>query len=349
MRGVVAATALGAVAASSVALAGHNQVITGPDAVYWLSASTTNEPKDGPISQSTGRSLSMGRWDKDASKGRTSNSEALSGSLSEDRPDNALDQYIGKRPTGRVLVFWGCSEHALRGQPLIVDLKYAKAPAVASILKRLRLGMPMPTAARHHKTERRQRHRHHHHQHHHNQVAQVVPAPVTAQLEPVPRSPEAAFGLTPDQEFMAPITLDAHTRLPSGAIELRWSAPTGVSAYFASAVGEGEEGALAIWTSSKAGPGDGRAPDYLSDSEIKSLVSEDWLLRTGTQACTLPVEAMRAFGRGGRASVIAYGGESNFIYPARPTNRKVPWHIKWETKVRYRSSGVAPLDQAAGR
>jgi hypothetical protein len=35
---------------------------------------------------------------------------------------------------------------------------------------------------------------------------------------------------------------------------------------------------------------------------------------------------------------VAYGGESNFSYPARPADPKVAWNIEWTVKVRYRSA-----------
>jgi hypothetical protein len=104
---------------------------------------------------------------------------------------------------------------------------------------------------------------------------------------------------------------------------------------------------VVMWTSSEAQASSFGLPEYLSDGEIARLVGIHVLMPATQTECTIPVEALSAAGRAGFYNFVAYGGETNLSYPARPPAPQ-PWHILWRVKVRYRAStgGMVGMDMS---
>ena len=77
-------------------------------------------------------------------------------------------------------------------------------------------------------------------------------------------SPEIKFDLTPDQDFLGPLTLTTNAKNPSGSAQLGWSPVSGARAYAAIAIGaggggRGEDPTVVLWSSSEIGGGGLRA------------------------------------------------------------------------------------------
>jgi hypothetical protein len=161
-------------------------------------------------------------------------------------------------------------------------------------------------------------------------------------------APEINFSLASDQDFMGPINLDAGAKLASCAVDLRWGDVSEAKAFFAWAIGSSNDKTMVLWSSANAGSGGFAAPAYLSNSDIRRLVAEGWLMKGETRACTVPAEVVQSTQRGAVTFMTAYGGEADFAYPPRPRDPKVPWRIDWTTKVRYHSTTMAMLGQAGG-
>ena len=46
---------------------------------------------------------------------------------------------------------------------------------------------------------------------------------------------------------------------------------------------------------------------------------------------------------GGMMSMIAYGPETNIVYPPKPADPKTPWNPEWNVRVRNKSTTMAML------
>ena len=377
-RGLVATAALTAVGVAGVVLASQNQIITGPEADYWVSASTTSGLAGmmgaGGGRPSMSQMLSMGLSGGPPAGGAHSLNLQLGSKASASGPPHAdhlpppglnggsplplltpqapppapheeggerVQRFREQKPDGRMLIFWGCGEHAPNGQPISLEFSHMTDPGYAERFGQAMRGMPVSP--------------------------QTPPSPANwttygewpnARSGGPPQgslvgphqvrgnySPDIEFSLGPDQDFMGPIALDSRNRSPSGSVELRWGDVMGARAFTATVMGAGDDKTMVIWTSSQAGPGGLSAPAYLSNGDIHRLVADHWLLPAEARACQVPAEVVQALGKGGMTTMVAYGGEANFAYPPRPVDPKTPWHIKWETKVRYRSSTMGMLGQ----
>jgi len=260
-------------------------------------------------------------------------------------------------PKGKILIFWGCGEHAPQGQPVVLDLSQLADPSA-------RMGM----------------------------MAKMAPQPVTLDTvhPPSPErwksygewpnaksstgldanssllgahvvkgnySPDINFTVAQSQDFLAPIQISGNARDASGAVPLQWQAMSGARGLFISVIGSGGKGAdggpiLVMWTSAQVQLGwGGLTADYLTPHDADRLLTSKVLLPGETTACTVPAEVASPGGSQAANlmySMTAYGGETNFAYPPRPDDPKVPWNIQWETKVRYRSATGGMLGRIMG-
>jgi hypothetical protein len=246
-----------------------------------------------------------------------------------------------QQPKGRILIFWGCGEHAPAGQPLVIDFaKLGPQGQGASQFTALSRGLgitPMqpPSPARNATYGEWPN----------AQTRGEVPQQGSLQGAHTVRgdySPAINFTLGADQDFLPPIQLRTNAKNPSGSVSLGWGAVDGAKGYFASMFGGGTGGDAMMWVSSAAQASAFGLPEYLSDREIGRLVGQHVLLLASQTSCTVPVEAVKAAGQGGFLRLVAYGGEYNVEYPARPPAPK-PWNIAWRVKVRYRAETSALL------
>jgi hypothetical protein len=251
-----------------------------------------------------------------------------------------------QQPHGKILIFWGCGEHAGPGQPFVIDFANLGAQKGGEQFMALARGLgvtPMqpPSPARNATYGEWP-----------NAQSQTsVPGDGSLQGAHTIKgnyTPEIHFNLSPDQDFLPPFQLTTNTKNPSGSASLGWRHVDGAKGYFATMFGGAGQDQIVMWTSSQAGQASAFAlPDYLSDGEIDRLVGNHVLMAPSQTDCTIPEEAVQAAGRGGFFNLVAYGGESNISSPPRPAPPQ-PWHVAWEVKLRYRSStsGLVGMDLA---
>jgi hypothetical protein len=253
-------------------------------------------------------------------------------------PTGAMPNYGDGAMNGRILIYWGCGDHARPGQPLELDFA------------RLRSGQMPPGMAA-------------------NGLRPMIPPSQTSAATfgewPNPRSnatipangslvgahriagnysPEINFSLAPGQDFLPPIRLTSNTPAPSGAVPLAWNAVTNARAYFVMAMGTAGDNTMIMWTSSEVQIGMMAAMDYLAPEEITRLLAQRVLLQPTATQCTVPAEVA---GRVQAASLMmtAFGPEANFSAPERPARAPRGWAPDWTVKLRTRSAYMGMLGQ----
>ncbi|RYF94010.1 MAG: hypothetical protein EON95_06870 [Caulobacteraceae bacterium] len=356
------------------------QTVTGPTAVYWISASTAAGPMagmsgmGGPGASARPRFGQMMRGGMGFGGGgpvktlklqlgssRTAASPAAdhfwspairmgaSVPLLSPRPADPNPRgYAGRtdgqyeQPKGRLLIYWGCGAKAGPGQPVVIDFaKMGQNPqAVAAMMTGLDVAPMKEPSA--------------------DRFATYGEWPNSRNNEPVPGgaslvgehsvkgnySPDIKLTLTAGQDFMEPIRLRQGPDA-GGGTALSWPAIARSRGYHITVMGaqearRGQETTMVMWTSSQVQGGAFGTPDYISDEDLARLVARKVLLPGTATACTVPAEVVKA-SPSGLLSMTAWGGEADFAYPARPADPKVAWNIQWTAKARYRSTYGAIL------
>ncbi|MGH7022263.1 MAG: hypothetical protein ACREEB_01585 [Caulobacteraceae bacterium] len=375
--GRTAALVCGVAAAGMAASApSARQVVTGPVAVYWMSAATTSGMAGmmGGGRPSMASILAM-RNGGGAGYSHTlvlqlGSSQRAADPTAEHDPPQALG--VGpvlplvtpapstpavheetqpgpppqfRQPHGRMLIFWGCGEHAPPGQPLVIDFAQAAKgqmpPQFAALMHGLAVRPMEPPSAARNATYGEWPNR---------DSRTSVPANGSLQGDHFIHgnySPDIHFSLTANQDFLPPFVLTANQKNDSGSATLAWRPIDGARGYFGAMFGAQGQGDVVMWTSSASQTFAFALPDYLSDGEIDRLVASHALLDASTTSCVVPEEAVRAAGRAGFFMLNAYGGETNISYPPRPPAPR-PWHIAWQVKIRYKSStsGLLGMDMS---
>jgi hypothetical protein len=368
-----AVSAMLALAGQAAGQTSGGQKVTGPVAVYWMSASTTSGMMGamgamGGPGRRPGLGAMMG-----GGFGRAMDPNAFSHSLilqlgSSRRPQSGDPQAehdppqgLGagpalalltpvqqpahieaepgpppqyQQPHGRMLIFWGCGEHAPPDQPLVIDFSKIGpqgegAGQFAALSRGLGVTPMQPPSPARNAT---------YGEWPNEQTRTQVPPDGSLQGAHSVRgnyNPDINFTLTAEQDFLPPIRLSANTKNPSGSASLAWGEVDGARGYIASMFGARGGGDVVMWTSSALQATAFALPDYLSDHEIARLVDSHVLMGPAQTRCTVPQEAVRA-AQQGMFRLVAYGGESNISYPPRPPAPR-PWNIDWTVKVRYRA------------
>jgi hypothetical protein len=239
------------------------------------------------------------------------------------------------RPHGRMLIFWGCGEHAGPGQPYVIDFaKVGDDPtAFAGVMRGLAVTPMQPPSP--------------------GRFATYGEWPNARSRTSIPANgalvgdhlvkgdyiPDIRFSLAPGQDFMAPLRLLRNDRTPTGAVQLAWTAPPTALGYFATAMGGSGEDTVVMWTSSASQAAAFAVPDYLAPAETRRLVASRHLMPPTQTQCLVPQEAVQAMGRGGLLQLAAFGDEADFAWPPRPQR------LEWVVKVRYRSTTSGMLGQ----
>jgi hypothetical protein len=234
-----------------------------------------------------------------------------------------------EKPKGRMLIYWGCGEHAAAGEPMVIDLAKMTSGQVPENLKALsKMAQTMgrsrePTAGSspgfgewpNVKDSR------------------TVPAAgslVGAHRVEGNYSPAIAFNLGQGQDFMPSLGLHEAGATPSGADPLEWRPVAQATGYALSMFGANGNGDVIIWTSAKSAS---MAPafDYLSPAEVKRLIASGAVLPPSTSQCTLPAEVAAAVPQG-MVMGIGYGPEAFFADSPRAP--------KWTARVRFKSTAM---------
>ena len=250
------------------------------------------------------------------------------------------------QPKGRMLIFWGCGEHASPGQPMVIDFANMGRDAAAAKFAQLRgfaINPPQPPSLG--------RDRSYGEWPNAQSTARVGPDASLQGAHTVRGNytPTINFTLAANQDFLPPVRRVTNQKNPTGSATLGWRPVDGALGYVASMIGGsgGREGdsQVVMWTSSATLTSAFALPQYLTDGEIRELVAAQALMAPEQTSCTIPAEAVQAAGRAGLYQFTAYGGETNIAYPPRPPAPK-PWHIDWTVKVRYRAatSGIVGVN-----
>jgi hypothetical protein len=249
-----------------------------------------------------------------------------------------------QKPKGRMLIFWGCGDHARQGQPLVIDFAQAAEGKIPPGMEALTHGLgvtPMqPPSPSRNRT---------YGEWPNAQARTTVPGegslvgPHTVRGD---YSPDIKFTLAPDQDFLAPLQFLTNAIGPLGSAQLGWNAVPNARGYLASVIGGGgENDTVVLWTSSEIQASAFSLPDYLSNADLNRLVANHALLDPQTTTCAVPKEVVQAVPHA-LVQLAAYGGEANFAYPPRPADPKQAWNIEWTVKVRYKSQTGGMLGMA---
>jgi hypothetical protein len=255
----------------------------------------------------------------------------------EESPNYVPQEY--QKPRGRMLVFWGCGEHAKPGQPYVIDFaKMASGQQNPATLFRGIDYRPMqPPSPQRNRTYGEWPNK---------DTRDLVPANGSLVGDHTIRgnyNPEINFALSEDQDFLAPINLTTNAKTPGGWANLGWNLVGNAEAYYASAVG-GDGETVVMWSSSETQASAFSNPDFLSQGDINRLVANKTLMGPAQKTCQVPKEVLDAAPTA-MLQLVAYGGEANFVYPPRPSDPKVTWNQQWAVKVRYRSATGGILGQ----
>ena len=238
----------------------------------------------------------------------------------------------GQRPKGRILIFWGCGEHAPRGQPVVIDLaKLAIGQAPPGMWSSTIIRDWGPTLTN-------------------SKTFGRWPAedgkyakPDSSLLGPHRitgnYSPEIQFTATKD--FMAPLKV-TNTVNTSGSTLLSWNSVPDATGYHATLFGgkmaEGQMGDMVMWSSSASRQFGGGLSDWLTPTQVAGLVRDKSVLPPSATTCTVPVEVRSAAPDFRVGSMTAFGPEEDFAFPPRPADARAPWNLQWTVRVRHRST-----------
>ncbi|THD63239.1 hypothetical protein [Phenylobacterium sp.] len=366
----------GAAVVASAATAQPAQKVTGPVAVYWMSASTQSGfgmPGAGgggrpSMSQIMGM-MNGGGGAQHSLVLQLGSSEHPAGDPSaehlpptglgagpslplvspeapptptprEEPPEKPQIPQEYQKPKGRMLIFWGCGEHAKPGQPVVLDFAEMSAgkipPGMSLLSKGLDIRRMQPPSP--------------------GRYAAYGDWPNAKSRTTVPGtgslvgqhtvhgdySPEIKFSLDPNQDFLGPLVLTTNTKTPGGPAQLGWAPVSGAEAYAATVVGAGGgrgggDATVVLWSSSDVEAAAFGLPDYIAPGDLARGVENRTLMGPQTTSCQVPKEVVDAAPQG-FLQMVAYGREANFVYPPRPADPKIAWNRQWEVKVRYRSA-----------
>ncbi|MFM9977212.1 MAG: hypothetical protein ACKVOP_04105 [Sphingomonadaceae bacterium] len=269
--------------------------------------------------------------------------------IAPDRPRDMSGMPEQFKPEGRVLIFWGCGERAPKGQPIVIDLaKVAAGARMAMVMTSTVSADPGPQSS----TSRA-------FVDYPNRQSDKVPSRegsllgahrITSTLAP-------EIGFTLQQDYMPGLNVRS-TTMPSGAVALNWSGIAGATGYYAYSFGGkmGEDGKMrdmVLWSSASAREFGGGLMDWLSPATVARLVTQKIVMPPSQTNCAIPAEVKTASAGFMFGTMNAYGPESNFAFPPRPSDPKIAWAPDWTARVRFRSttswmSGVPGMGDMSG-
>ena len=247
-----------------------------------------------------------------------------------------------ERPRGRILIFWGCGEHARSGQPAIIDFATLTAGKAAPLFRGVSLHQATaPSPARFASYGEWPNAR----------LARDVPPTGSLVGEHVVRgnySPELRFTIGPAQDFLGPVRLGASATAASGATSgaspITWQPIGTAQGWFVSTIGGSASGDMVMWNSSEVQTADLSA-DFIAGADAARLVQQRVLLPGSADRCTVPAEVIAAAPQA-MLSITAYGSEANWSYPPRPPRAPAGWQPDWTAKLRTKSTYRGMLGMA---
>ena len=244
-----------------------------------------------------------------------------------------------QRPKGKMLIYWGCGEHAA-APPITIDfatLAPGRMPNIPTIT--VNTGTP-PSKDKHPVISTWP-----------NSLGQPITIAASDSLvgDHTVRgdtTPEIRFSLDQAHDFLAPLHVNSSQRSPAGGQRLTWPAIPNATGYFAQVVGAQPDQTMVMWSSSATPAAFGQMLDYVPPAEVRRLIGTKVVMPPTQTECIVPVEVVRAAPQG-MLMMIAYGDEVNAANPPRPA-RPAPWNIEWTTKVRFKSTHTNMLGGMPG-
>jgi hypothetical protein len=237
----------------------------------------------------------------------------------------------GRRPTGRILVFWGCGEKAPRGQPVVIDLAKLSAGQMPPGMWSTTIVRDWGPTLTNSKTFGRWPAED-------GKYAKPDSSLLGAHRIAGNYSPEIAF--TAAKDFMAPLKV-TNTVNPSGSTLLNWAGIPDATGYYAMLFGgkmaEGGMGDMVMWSSSASRQFGGGLSDWLTPTQVAGLVRDKTVLAPATTTCTVPAEVRAAAPDFRMGMLTAYGPLEDFSYPPRPADPKAAWNLDWTVRIRHRA------------
>lgn len=252
-------------------------------------------------------------------------------------PPTPYDWTHMEKPKGRMLIYWGCGEHARPGQPAVIDFASLAAGKVPPAFAAINFASP-PSAGAHTTYGEWPNAR---------SQAQVPPSGslVGAHVVRGNYTPEMTFSIAAANDYLAPIRIAGNEANGAGAVPLSWQPVPGAKGWLVSTTGAAENGDLVMWSSSES-QAMAMAMAHLTDGEIDRLVRSKVLLPASATSCTVPAEVASA-GQGAMLMTTAFGGDANYAEP-KPVGAPKTWKPAWTVKLLTNSNytGMLGMDMS---
>jgi hypothetical protein len=248
-----------------------------------------------------------------------------------------------ERPKGRMMLYWGCGDTIRPGQPRVLDAANASIADMQKFFGTVRTSTTRGARAAIGNPAWPNK-----------QDDRKVPDAASLVGEHkfigsgIPESFKVNLGNT--QDFLANLVISQSSA--DGVTKLNWPSLNHARGYFLSALGSGSTGGdsndMVIWTSSEVAELGFGLVDYQTNAAVDRWVRERVVLPSSATACNVP---KGIFPNGGAMlRAIAYGSESYFSYPPRPTDSKAlaAWQPEWSAKVRVKSTFMSMLGGMEG-
>ncbi len=247
------------------------------------------------------------------------------------REERMTDE-LPQKPKGRMLIYWGCGEHAPNGQPVVIDFSRLAAGQVPPGLWSSTIVRDWGPTAQNSRSFARW-------------PAEDGKYVRSESSLPGPHrvvsnfAPEISFTLAND--FMQPLR-SRTMNLPGGAKNLMWTGIPQATGYLATLFGgtmndRGDMGDMVMWSSSATRQFGGGLADWLSPGQVAALVRDRTVLPATATSCTIPAEVIRDAGQFRMGTLTAFGPEESFAYPPRPAGARA-WTPDWTARIRHRST-----------
>lgn len=246
-----------------------------------------------------------------------------------------------ERPKGKISIYWGCGETVRPGQPRTLDVAtasiedYAKFFVMRGKTTKGARSQPGHPAWPNKIDDRK--------------------VPENASLvgthsfvgNGIPES--FKLDLAPAQDLMPAIELVQTKK--EGGVSLEWKSLSQARGYFIAVMGgmsgrerggDNDSGEMVVWTSSELPDFGFGLMDYQSNKDIDNWINEKVILPASATKCEVPKGIFGEQGTG-MLRMIAYGSESYFAYPPRPTDPKIAWEPDWQLKLRNKATFTSML------
>ena len=248
-----------------------------------------------------------------------------------------MPQGQAQMPEGRLLLYWGCGEHAGPGQPVVIDFsKLARGqvpPGLYANFSNLPESWSVNSSnSRTYGEWPNSRD---------SKRVEANSSLLGAHRIASTYAPEIAFNLAED--FM-PALRPATRDMQSGAVGLSWNALEKATGYYAWVIATGGNGGnsrdMVWWASSARQAFGGPMSDWLSPAAARQLVANGTVMPPSQTSCAIPAEVKAAGGPIMMTQLFAYGPQADFSYPERPARAAASWKPEWIARVRYRANAM---------